>query len=203
MSGFRRNNKFWLYFHGRKLYYNEDEESIFELCISISKFTFDDIESRFPSTDFFNNFKIFDIAYLTNALIVKNKEFEQDKLSEIAKFLYEDSGKYKFKIQEIFSDWNAFKEIFKYYLEYTKKNPEQFYNLLMDHQKEISNLIPLIEFYFSIQSNTAECERGFSRMNNIKTKSRNCMDIETLDYLIRVSTAEEVILIEIYDESLF
>ena len=73
----------------------------------------------------------------------------------------------------------------------------------MDHQKEISNLIPLIEFYFSIQSNTAECERGFSRMNNIKTKNRNCMDIETLDYLIRVSTAEELILNEISDESLF
>ena len=60
--------------------YKEEEESIFEILISISKFCFDDIELRFPNTNFFNNFRIFDIGYLTDALKEKRKEFEQEKL---------------------------------------------------------------------------------------------------------------------------
>ena len=65
------------------------------------------------------------------------------------------------------------------------------------------NLLPLIKFYFSIQSNSAESERGFSKMNNIKTKNRNKMEIDTLDYLLRISSADELKLNEISDGCLY
>ena len=133
---------------------------------------------------------------------LNRKEFEQEKLKNITKFLYEGTDQLLYKIQEINREWNVFKEIFKYYSDHSKYS-EQFYYLLIDHQKEITNLMPLIEFYFSIQSNSAECERGFSKMNNIKTKNRNSMEIDTLDYLPRISTAEEIRLNEISDECLY
>ena len=63
--------------------------------------------------------------------------------------------------------------------------------------------MPLIEFYFCIQSNSAECERGFSIMNIIKTKLRNLMEINTLDRLLRISTAEETRVNNISDEDPF
>ena len=69
-------------------------------------------------------------------------------------------------------------------------NLDHFYNLLLDHQEEISNLLTLLEFYFSIQSSSAESERVFSKMNNIKTKNRNQMEIDKLINLILISSAE-------------
>ena len=84
-----------------------------------------------------------------------------------------------------------------------KNKIEEFYFHLTDHQTELCNLWPLIEFYFCIQSNTTECERGFSRMNIIKTKNRNSLETETLDYLLRISTTEETELEKITDDLLF
>ena len=188
----------------RKINFDSDYEDIIDLCVSISKFTYDDLNIRFPRTDFYNNFEIFEVKYLESCLKkgLNRKEFEQEKLKNITYFLYDGSEQFRYKIQEIYREWNVFKEIFKYISD-NSKNLDHFYDLLLDHQKEISNLLTLIEFYFCIQSNSAESERGFSKMNNIKTKNRNQMGIDTLDNLIRISSADEVKLNEISDGCLY
>jgi hypothetical protein len=183
---------------------NEEFGELLEESIRISKFTFQDLESRFPNTIFFSNFQIFDIDYQQKQLGLKINKEEEEKLVKICEFLFEGTEDYKYKLQEIKRDYIVFKDLFRYYGDFTKRNPNHFYLFLTtDHKKEIENLIPLLELYFCIQSNTAECERGFSKMNIIKTKLRNSMDIETLEYLMRISTAEVDKLNEVSDEELF
>ena len=46
--------------------------------------------------------------------------------------------------------------------------------------------IPEVHFGFPFQL-SVECERGFSRQNQIKTKNRNSLTTDTLDRLMRIS----------------
>ncbi len=48
-------------------------------------------------------------------------------------------------------------------------------------------IIPLIQMAYTIGFNSAACERGFTKMNIIKNELRNSMNIETLDYHLRIS----------------
>ena len=45
----------------------------------------------------------------------------------------------------------------------------------------------LIQLIYCIPFSSVECERGFSKQNQIKTKNRNLLKTETLDMLMRVS----------------
>ncbi|CAB5206864.1 unnamed protein product [Rhizophagus irregularis] len=49
------------------------------------------------------------------------------------------------------------------------------------------NIIKLIQLVYCIPFSSVECERGFSRQNQIKTKSRNSLTTDTLDRLMRIS----------------
>ena len=49
------------------------------------------------------------------------------------------------------------------------------------------NIIKLIQLIYCIPFSSVECERGFSKQNQIKTKNRNLLKTETLDMLMRVS----------------
>lgn len=53
--------------------------------------------------------------------------------------------------------------------------------------KSIQNIIPIVNVMLTISPSTAECERGFSTMNRIKTQSRTSMSQSTLQNLIRIS----------------
>ena len=58
----------------KKIKFQDKLEYILDSCISISKFTYFDLENRFPNTEFFNNLDIFEVKYLTslNTLKIKN-----------------------------------------------------------------------------------------------------------------------------------
>ncbi len=79
------------------------DEDISDLCLSISKFTYDDLNIRFPKTKFYNNIQIFEIEYLQNGLKenFNRKELEQEKLKNITQFLYEESIQLRYKIQDV------------------------------------------------------------------------------------------------------
>ncbi len=64
------------------------DEYIFVLCRSISNFTFDDLDIRFPKTEFYNNFEIFEIEYLQNCLKenFNREELKQEKLKILLSF---------------------------------------------------------------------------------------------------------------------
>ena len=56
--------------------------------------------------------------------------------------------------------------------------------------------IPEVHFGFPFQS-SVECERGFSRQNQIKTKNRNLLITNTLDIIMRTSLVGLIVMLHI------
>lgn len=52
------------------------------------------------------------------------------------------------------------------------------------------DLIHLIDICGTFQASSADCERGFSLMNRIKTKSRNRLEVNHLDQLMRIKSRQ-------------
>ena len=52
--------------------------------------------------------------------------------------------------------------------------------------KQFNLLTMLIDICCTFQASSADCERGFGLMNNIKVKSRNTLDNTKLDRLMRI-----------------
>ncbi|KII60482.1 hypothetical protein RF11_08410 [Thelohanellus kitauei] len=52
--------------------------------------------------------------------------------------------------------------------------------------EDLKELSPLIDIYGTFQASSADCERGFSLMNSIKTKSRNRLQANHMDNLMRI-----------------
>ena len=53
---------------------------------------------------------------------------------------------------------------------------------------QFSKLSILVDICATFQASSADCERGFSLMNNIKTKGRNRLGAEHLDQLMRIKS---------------
>ena len=54
------------------------------------------------------------------------------------------------------------------------------------NDEQFNLLATLIDICCTFQASSAECERGFSLMNNVKVKSRNRLDTTHLDHLMRI-----------------
>ena len=80
-----------------------------------------------------------------------------------------------------------------------------FYTLNLDNiQKESENLSKLIAIALTLPMSTASAERGFSNINEIKTKKRNRMKSDLLDLLMIVANmAPNVSDKEAYEQFLF
>ena len=59
--------------------------------------------------------------------------------------------------------------------------------LIQDYNDVFPNIIKLIQLVYCIPFSSVECERGFSRQNQIKTKNRNSLTTDTLDMLMHIS----------------
>ena len=57
------------------------------------------------------------------------------------------------------------------------------YVLKDEDMKELSTLLDISGTF---QASSADCERGFSLMNSIKTKSRNRMQVDNFDNFMRI-----------------
>lgn len=53
---------------------------------------------------------------------------------------------------------------------------------------DFQNVLHLVEIMFVLPISAAQCERGFSAQNRIKSKVRNSLHVSTLEDLIRIST---------------
>ncbi|CAB5377017.1 unnamed protein product [Rhizophagus irregularis] len=62
--------------------------------------------------------------------------------------------------------------------------------LIQDYNDTFPNIIKLIQLVYCIPFSSVECECGFSRQNQIKTKSRNSLTTDTLDRLMCISLEE-------------
>lgn len=53
---------------------------------------------------------------------------------------------------------------------------------------DFKNILHLVEIMLVLPISAAQCERGFSAQNRIKSKVRNCLSVSTLEDLVRIST---------------
>jgi hypothetical protein len=51
----------------------------------------------------------------------------------------------------------------------------------------VRSLKLLIQIVYCLATSTVVCERGFSKQNWVKSKKRTCLNLDTLDTLMRVS----------------
>lgn len=64
---------------------------------------------------------------------------------------------------------------------------------------DFQRLARLLDICATFQASSADCERGFSLMNAIKTKSRNRLEDEHLDMLMRIKSFQKTVdLDEVY-----
>lgn len=54
--------------------------------------------------------------------------------------------------------------------------------------EELKHVSQLVDICATFQASSAECERGFSLMNQIKTASRNRLKVDHLDQLMRIKS---------------
>ncbi|KAM3593003.1 uncharacterized protein V6R79_003550 [Siganus canaliculatus] len=57
--------------------------------------------------------------------------------------------------------------------------------------EELKEISQLVDICATFQASSADCERGFSLMNRIKTKSRNRLEVTHLDQLMRIKSKQE------------
>jgi len=64
--------------------------------------------------------------------------------------------------------------------------------LFQFYGEEYKETLHLAKFFLTIPMNTAECERGFSLKNRLKTKARNGLYTTTIDHLMRVGLTRDI-----------
>lgn len=57
--------------------------------------------------------------------------------------------------------------------------------------EELKEISQLVDICATFQASSADCERGFSLMNQIKIESRNCLEVAHLDQLMRIKSKLE------------
>lgn len=57
--------------------------------------------------------------------------------------------------------------------------------------EELKEISQLVDICATFQASSADCERGFSLMNHIKTACRNCLEVVHLDQLMRIKSKQE------------
>jgi hypothetical protein len=164
-----------------------------EVIRPFARATIDEILTRFPYSNILGATKILNVK--TYETIEENKleEFGDNEMLELVGFYGRMRSNRK---GERFCQWtrsadtiSEYKD-FKYYVSnnFTGLAQESFVKLLMrDFSRIFPNLINLMYILLTIPVSTVDCERGFSRMNLIKTKLRNRLRADHLDQLMRIS----------------
>ena len=142
------------------------------------------MESRFPENELLD-WTLFEIAALSNTTAVDSGETEIFALVERYKHFFTDSTEAASVIAQQYCDFRfLICEKLKSGLMQTFTDVVQY--ALKDEQFRL--LSGLLDICGTFQASSADCERGFSLMNAIKTKSRNRLEADHLDMLMRIKT---------------
>jgi hypothetical protein len=149
----------------------------------------DAIERRFPQTELYNSFSIFDPKEIPdddsqlNLYGIKEIEFLGNFYGEI-KFVDGNGFQEIIDRNQLFEEWR----LVKYILQFNKSNELDFINFwkfIFDTDEDFSfnypNVSLLVKISLIIPLSNANVERIFSQTKLIKSKLRNKMNLDTLD----------------------
>lgn len=143
----------------------------------------DHLQERFPEGELEEW-----IAFDHDAIKVQTRfDFGQEDISKlVAKYEHFFESKSKNIRSLVIAEYNEFKFVLKEKLKSgTLKTFADIVSYALGEEK-FSKLAKLIDICGTFQASSADAERGFSLMNNIKTKSRNRLEVDHLDKLMRI-----------------
>ncbi|XP_077864369.1 zinc finger protein 862-like [Saccoglossus kowalevskii] len=156
----------------------------------------DNLETRFPESNFLKAFHIFIPSHLPKATSPEYKQYGFDEIETLCSFYGTpkttndgmqhapviDSDKLK-------DEWPVVKEILRN--NYMQCNFQDTWGSLLGPQACLPTLYPniakLVTISLIIPVNTADCERGFSRYNLIKTKGRARLKVSSVSALMSIA----------------
>jgi hypothetical protein len=142
------------------------------------------MDSRFPENELME-WKLFDTIALSNTGVLDSGEKELVELFGRYRHIFKDPNETCEKLVRQYRDFRfIISEKFKSGLMKTFDDVVRF--ALNDEQ--FIMLARLLDVCATFQASSADCERGFSLMNAIKTKSRNRLETDHLDMLMRIKS---------------
>uniref|UniRef100_H3A376 HAT C-terminal dimerisation domain-containing protein n=1 Tax=Latimeria chalumnae TaxID=7897 RepID=H3A376_LATCH len=138
------------------------------------------LDSRFPE-DELKEWAAFDQAALAHA----DFDFGRESVARLV-------TKYAGVIEK--PEINIHTEILKQYSDFTERIKTEAVKSFADlvsfllQEEHFSDLSKLLDVCVTFQACSADCECGFSMMNVIKTKSRNRLEVDHLDKLMRIKS---------------
>lgn len=160
-----------------------------EITLFITKLV-DHMDARFPE-DELKEWSAFDIEALSSDI---SFDYGSADIATLAK-KYETILHHPQHI-DINSQYAEFKYIMKQKLKQGSINTFSDMVAATLRCEELKEISQLVDICATFQASSADCERGFSLMNHIKTASRNRLEVAHLDQLMRIKStqvAEEVI----------
>ncbi|KAL0161425.1 hypothetical protein M9458_045150, partial [Cirrhinus mrigala] len=143
----------------------------------------DHLDARFPE-DELKEWSAFDIEALSSDI---SFEYGAADIATLAK-KYEAILHHPHSVEVINSEYTEFKYIMRQKLKHGSIST--FSDLVAATLKceELKHISQLVDICATFQASSADCERGFSLMNRIKTASRNRLEVGHLDQLMRIKS---------------
>ena len=162
------------------------------------------INKRFPDDEVLQSFRMFDLE-----AIIKLDEKELLNFGNSQLFILEEAfgesrrnafGKncrLPFNFEKIKEEYTHFKFMIVENFQPGEDGKcrdvmQAWQDIFQFHSREFEETLNLAKMFLIMPTNTAECERGFSRRNLLKTKLRNRLKTQTIDYLMRVGLTKDI-----------
>nr|XP_006122371.1 E3 SUMO-protein ligase KIAA1586-like isoform X1 [Pelodiscus sinensis]XP_014428732.1 E3 SUMO-protein ligase KIAA1586-like isoform X1 [Pelodiscus sinensis] len=188
-----------------------DEKFKSEPILSFISQLCDHLNKRFPENEL-NEWEAFDFASLSSHPVrcefgIENVSKLVDKYRNVLDLSQMKSSAQKTMEEEkefVVNQYNGYKSIIAEKHEAKMMtNFQEMVTFTLQNAEQFSVVSQLVDICATFQASSADCERGFSLMNNIKTKLQNRLKEEHLDMLMRIkfhtSSGGEVNLDSVYE----
>ncbi|MCO5567614.1 hypothetical protein L7F22_021308 [Adiantum nelumboides] len=166
-----------------------DVESCKQLAINFVQKVIECINERFPYVYFLNATKLFSPQfYPKDDKRSKSSGEREKKVSAWLSRLLDKVGAQLVDAQGCEAELLAFTDTLYYACEsMTMKDAWQLFASNINWQRTYPNLLKLWQLVLVLPVSSVSCERGFSKQNAIKTSTRQCLKVDTLESLMRIS----------------
>ena len=162
-----------------------DARNTAEITLLIRKLC-DHLDARFPE-DELKEWSALDIEALSSDI---SFEYGSTDIATLAK-KYEAILHHPHSMEAISSEYAEFKYIMKQKLKQGSISTFSDMVAATLRCEELKGISQLVDICGTFQASSADCERGFSLMNHIKTASRNRLEVAHLDQLMRIKSKQE------------
>ncbi|CAL9692022.1 unnamed protein product [Knipowitschia caucasica] len=156
-----------------------------EIILFISKLC-DHMDARFPEGEL-KEWSAFDIEALSSDI---SFDYGSADIATLAK-KYEAIFPHPQSMEAINSQYAEFKYIMKQKLKQGSISTFSDMVAAALRCEELKEISQLVDICATFQASSADCERGFSLMNRIKTASRNRLEVAHFDQLMRIKSKQQ------------